>query len=838
MDKITQGFFKANSRRTIKVLLSLFAMFSMGGNMVRAQVTLPHYDGINYTAGESLAAQTAGGWILNQNATSDLQITAGSLNYTGLATSTGNKVAFSSGGEDAIKTFTQTTSGTIYYSYLLNLTDIAALTSGYVAGIIPNSAASAGAATAPGSGAIASTVWVKPSATPGFYNIGFTGRANQTTTGTGATNLQYSAVDYPVNTPVFIVVSYQIVSGNSNDITTLWVNPVPGAAQPAATLTASLGTDIADVTAFFIKQNGSSSTPATELDEIRIGLTWASVTPGAPVALVTPTLTADVTGNTVDNTIDITFTDNAAWRAAVTQVKVGTVALTEGTDYELTAGNLKLKPAGLNALLTVSGSKAVSVVATGYTDALVTQEINAGVATGNSTATINTSLAPNTTSTITCTAKDQYNNLVPGYVFKYDIIVANTNATITESYLIDGTARTATIDDLAVSAATNAAGIAEFTVTLPALIDSNDGIIIPVQLNNGTTGIAAAFMYIQLPTSQSITFGALNAVVYGSPDFTLTATASSSLAVTYASSNPLVATVSNNGLVTITGVGTTTITASQAGNNIYSPADSLTQNLIVTCAPSTATINGAITICTGEGANLQVAIAELEVQQYTVVYSDGTVNYTVTNYTNGAFIPVTPTATTTYTLVSVTGTNANLCTSANSDPVTISVTTTPPPSGDNTQVFTTDDPVLISNLIVNGTNVVWYASQENAVAGTSPLASNFVLTTGTTYYAMQTVNGCRSQQPLAVTVTVILGSESFTLAGLKYYPNPATNVLNIMYTEVITKVKVYNSLGQVVLSVQPNSVNPSVNLDQLPASNYFVEIQSNRNKKVVQLLKR
>lgn len=94
-----------------------------------------------------------------------------------------------------------------------------------------------------------------------------------------------------------------------------------------------------------------------------------------------PALSPDVTSNDVDNNIDITFTDDATWRAAVTAVKIGTTALTVSTDYELTSGNLRLKPSGLNTLLTTAGSKSVSVEATGYTPASATQVINAGAPT-------------------------------------------------------------------------------------------------------------------------------------------------------------------------------------------------------------------------------------------------------------------------------------------------------------------------------------------------------------------------------------------------------------------------------------------------------------------------
>ncbi len=98
------------------------------------------------------------------------------------------------------------------------------------------------------------------------------------------------------------------------------------------------------------------------------------------VGSASPTLTAAI-GATVDNDINITFTDNASWRAAITSVTVNGTALTATTDYVLSSGQLTLKPSGGKAVLRASGSKAVAIVATGYALAEVTQVIGAGAAT-------------------------------------------------------------------------------------------------------------------------------------------------------------------------------------------------------------------------------------------------------------------------------------------------------------------------------------------------------------------------------------------------------------------------------------------------------------------------
>ncbi len=100
-------------------------------------------------------------------------------------------------------------------------------------------------------------------------------------------------------------------------------------------------------------------------------------------------------------------------------------------------------------------------------------------------------------------------------------------------------------------------------------------------------------------TSQTISFGSLTSVSYGSTPFTLNATSSSGLPVSYSSSNTSVATVSGN-MVTIVGAGSTTIIASQAGNVNYSAATSVNQNLAVGQASQTITFRTLADVTFGD----------------------------------------------------------------------------------------------------------------------------------------------------------------------------------------------------------------------------------------------
>ncbi len=76
-----------------------------------------------------------------------------------------------------------------------------------------------------------------------------------------------------------------------------------------------------------------------------------------------------------------------------------------------------------------------------------------------------------------------------------------------------------------------------------------------------------------------------------------------------------------------------------------------TRNVMLNLPPSAAVLSGGATICSGNSADLVVTITG-GTGPYSVVYSDGVTNFTVSPYTSGANIPVSPTTTTTYTLVS------------------------------------------------------------------------------------------------------------------------------------------------------------------------------------------
>ncbi|MBK8601106.1 MAG: hypothetical protein IPN80_11670 [Flavobacterium sp.] len=125
------------------------------------------------------------------------------------------------------------------------------------------------------------------------------------------------------------------------------------------------------------------------------------------------------------------------------------------------------------------------------------------------------------------------------------------------------------------------------TVSGYSISGSNSGKYILAQ-PSGLTANITDFPVPLLP--QTLSFGPLANVVYGSSNFNLSATVSSGLAANYISSNPNVAIIIGN-VVTITGAGTTTITAFQFGDSVYDAAPSVNQLLTVT--PKQLTLNAS-----------------------------------------------------------------------------------------------------------------------------------------------------------------------------------------------------------------------------------------------------
>lgn len=217
------------------------------------------YEGFDYAVGDTLPSPAWAGI----NAGDQIFVTTGSLNYTGLALPVGNKVSFDGAGRDYHNIFTPVSSGTVYYSFIFQVTGLGSLDTngGYFTGL--------GASTT----LFGATLWTKSNGSG--YQIGLNARTTLAYT-------SWSSTVYNINTPVFIVISYEMIAGTTNDIVKMWINPNPSTFDISTPPTQDItivngGTDLSSLDRIFIRQDSNSETPFADMDELRVGLAWPDV---------------------------------------------------------------------------------------------------------------------------------------------------------------------------------------------------------------------------------------------------------------------------------------------------------------------------------------------------------------------------------------------------------------------------------------------------------------------------------------------------------------------------------------------------------------------------------
>ena len=224
---------------------------------------LPYYEPFAYAEASNLGQTQQ--WS-NNNTGDNIIIAGGNLTpaYAGLNPSTTGYAIFGGEGLDCSTSFTSTTTGTVYYSFILNVNTMAGVTAaagGYFA-TLGSSSTNFGA-----------TLWTKR-VDDGVYNLGIETRSDAAGTTFDTTALVTGAT-------YFVVVGYTLGASASDDTVSLWINPTINGAQPAATITDThTGTDLTSISNFILRQDSTGETPSMSVDELRIGTTWAQVTNG------------------------------------------------------------------------------------------------------------------------------------------------------------------------------------------------------------------------------------------------------------------------------------------------------------------------------------------------------------------------------------------------------------------------------------------------------------------------------------------------------------------------------------------------------------------------------
>ncbi len=283
----------------------------------------------SYSTGTLL---TANGWTAHSGGgTSAITVTAPAITYPGyLSSGIGNEISLTTSGEDDNRTFSPQSNGVVYISFLVNVSS--ATTSGdYFFNL--------------GQTSIGTTfrgrVFVKKDASG---NLAF-GIAQSTT----APN--YSSFSYAQNITYLFVIKYNIVTGSTNDISSLYINPALNAIEPPSGWLVNAdaaGTDLTELGSVALRQGGSSTSPILKIDGIRVATTWADI-----VGAVSTATTFTGAGN---------WTDAGKWNNGIPTLNAnaivdGTViidGMAEAKDLTINSGKSVSIDAGKS--LTVNGT--------------------------------------------------------------------------------------------------------------------------------------------------------------------------------------------------------------------------------------------------------------------------------------------------------------------------------------------------------------------------------------------------------------------------------------------------------------------------------------------------
>jgi len=299
------------------------------------------YEDFNYTppafiGGNTAIPSSSNNWTTHSGGGGTIDVYAGNLSYAGLANPSGYKVMLpgdnAAVSRDVNRAFTTpNTSAVLYYSTVINVVDATQLQSLVLSEYFMHFGACSGDAC---------TIF---GARLGIIGVNSFANFRLSILNTSGGTPVYSEFPLDLNYAqnYLVVVNYD--RSTSPTTATLWINPTSlGGAEPGTgSVTNSTGTGTFNEFGSICLRN-NANTPKVEIDEIRVGTTWADVTPvGSPTLAADPTSLVDFlyfvgSGPSPSKTFNINGT-------ALTPTS-GSLTVTGSTHYEVSANNTSFGP--------------------------------------------------------------------------------------------------------------------------------------------------------------------------------------------------------------------------------------------------------------------------------------------------------------------------------------------------------------------------------------------------------------------------------------------------------------------------------------------------------------
>jgi len=240
--------------------ITLFTLLIVYAAFTQAQLLLN--ESFDYPIGSGLVG--SGDWITEGSSTTNpiIVTTSSPLTFSGYTSSVGNEISLTSSGQDVSHTFTTQKSGTIYYSFLVNLS-AAKSTGDYFIHLVSSSA-------------FIGQVYAKLDDSKIAFGILNASGGSYTPT--------YTASIYDLNTTYLLVVKVDVITGTTalivnpetldNEPTSGWISSSSPANGGVGGTTVPTTSGIGKIN---LRQGGSSSGPTLKLDEIRVSTSYNTV---------------------------------------------------------------------------------------------------------------------------------------------------------------------------------------------------------------------------------------------------------------------------------------------------------------------------------------------------------------------------------------------------------------------------------------------------------------------------------------------------------------------------------------------------------------------------------
>lgn len=323
-------------------------------------------------------------WYTYSGTSGYIQVVAGNLTFDGYASEgVGNSVKLLSGYiADDLRLFSpvlNTAGKKVYAGALINVSELKASTSSdYFLALADATIANAYA-----------RLYVKSVKDAEGNYVGF---QMGITKNNETSSISWADGTFSTNTTYLVVLEYEFVSGEKNDIARLYINPTSATTTASAVSSSSVTTqaDAANIQSFKLRQ-GSNTPAGVIVDEIKVTTTWAELfetsegggeepTPAEPViavdeviTIMDPSLYCTFTGETYTDTLtvmakdlteDITLTSSSAeLTLSTTTIAKDDADLAEGKEIILTLTPTTASPEeGTTATITLKSGTLTETV--------------------------------------------------------------------------------------------------------------------------------------------------------------------------------------------------------------------------------------------------------------------------------------------------------------------------------------------------------------------------------------------------------------------------------------------------------------------------------------------